>query len=388
MKKLLLPMLMFLFTGCFVQKQVSESPVKHDLKVVHVQPFAQKGDTGGVYYNLPRTVICIDLELTCNEFVKGPYAAYASKYLGLNAGLNNSTTYEVRSLKISTISEPDPQQLYFVSIPRDEPTLIELSQSGLLIGFNASTGLNPAQPSVGTENINRRSIGVGGDMVTESNLLERVDTVIEFSGGDSLREQRVLVRRTLVEKSLEQRAKEAADEIFKLQENKLNLVTGFHEVNYSYETMRFMYEQLDKAEQELTRMFTGYQKSTVISERFVLTPGSESFETNLILARFSPQLGLLPSDVSNGTPLNLQLRRSHNNLGVAEFELSGADSTYTGLAYRIPGFALVKISLGQEMLLESSLQVNQFGVIARLSPGTQPVLFHPQTGSIRVSGRD
>ena len=66
-----------------------------------------------------------------------------------------------------------------------------------------------------------------------------------------------ILKRTMVEKSPEQKAREAADFISKIKEDRFNLLTGYQEVSYNQETLEYMDTQLKLLEKEYMKLFTG-----------------------------------------------------------------------------------------------------------------------------------
>ena len=83
--------------------------------VVHVQKTGEVSKKNGIYYNLPKTIVTIDVTITKTEKIKGPYAQYAQKYLGIsNVNTANTTSYEISDIALDTYSEPDSSQYYCI----------------------------------------------------------------------------------------------------------------------------------------------------------------------------------------------------------------------------------------------------------------------------------
>jgi|GEM_PF-3415611 len=111
----------------------------------------------GVFYALPRTAITVDVNIDRIQQVLGSFAEYAGRFLGLgNIIRTNATTYRIAGIQINSFSEPDPQQLYFVSIPPEKlmnnTFFISLTESGLLQSINMP--------------FDNREIQTGGDVTT------------------------------------------------------------------------------------------------------------------------------------------------------------------------------------------------------------------------------
>ena len=85
------------------------------IRVVHINKDEVPEKTQGYYYAFPQTVLIINVSVRKTDKIKGPYAAFASKYLGLaNVITQNSTSYDISDVTISTYVEPDPDQYYFI----------------------------------------------------------------------------------------------------------------------------------------------------------------------------------------------------------------------------------------------------------------------------------
>ena len=103
-------------------------------------------------------------------------------------------------------------------------------------------------------------------------VFEKVDTIIRKVNIDTMTLERQYLKRTMVEKSPEQKAKEAADFISKIKDNRFNLVTGFQEVNYNKETLEYMDTQLRMMEKEYMKLFTGISIHRPMTFSYSYTP--------------------------------------------------------------------------------------------------------------------
>jgi hypothetical protein len=89
------------------------------ISVRHLDTNGDKPKSGGVYYSLPKTIVTVEVTLNKTYKVKGPYSSYAQKYLGLsNIITENSTSYDLAGITLNSYSVPDPDQYYFVEVPK------------------------------------------------------------------------------------------------------------------------------------------------------------------------------------------------------------------------------------------------------------------------------
>jgi len=63
-------------------------------------------------------------------------------------------------------------------------------------------------------------------------VFEKVDTIIRKINVDTMTVERQYYKRTMIEKTPEQKAQEAADFITKIKDNRFTLISGTSEVNY------------------------------------------------------------------------------------------------------------------------------------------------------------
>jgi hypothetical protein len=69
----------------------------------------------GLLYNLPRTMICVDLEVTKTHQIPGPLADFTADYLGLdNVITKGSVNYAVENATIYSSTEADPSEVYLI----------------------------------------------------------------------------------------------------------------------------------------------------------------------------------------------------------------------------------------------------------------------------------
>lgn len=109
----------------------------------------------------------------------------------------------------------------------------------------------------------------------------------------------------------------------------------------------------------------------------------------LVAFRFSPTAGVLPENNVSGKPIMLDLDPS-TDLTRSSSTAAQAESSTSGVFYRIPGFATARLLNGSEVLAQARLPIAQFGVVAPLPDallnGEYKISFHPSTGAIQRIG--
>lgn len=364
------------------------------INVVKVSNTKEPSKKNGFYYALPRTLVKVDVVVSKTEQIKGPYAEFAEKYLGLTQVIkNNSTSYDISGYKISTFTEPDPQQFYFVETKSSCPKKLNrfrlaLDEAGMILGTKAllDTVASEKQVYVFEEGSN-----VYPDIFksyADLNMFEKVDTIIEKVNVDSMMVEKMTFKRSMVEKTPDQKAKNAADFIIKVKENRFNLISGFQEVNYDKETFKYMNEELEKMENEYRKLFTGIIFTKKITYSFVYVPDPSRPVDSVALFRFSKLHGMLETGDVYGDEVYLSIKKSGNTDSLSTY-VSKKDLMKTkshGFYYRLPDYAEVWLYNSIAKNISGKFLISQYGVLTSLPAETRRFEVYPETGAIRNVG--
>ena len=371
-------LLIFIFTAC------------SSYDVLHIKERTEAPQSAGFYYSLPRSVVTIDITVTRIDRISGPYAKYASKYLGIkNPVLQNKTYYELSDISINTFAEPDPEQYYFVNLKKYRPIkaksmMIALSESGLIQDLNDNSDKKVEQDK--HERNNRKQIDYSETFkyFADANLIERIDTIIEQISMDTVTVEKRTLKRRMVEKSMEQKAKEAADFITKIKEQRLDIITGAQEVPYSEATVKFMSEELEKMEKEYMKMFVGVTETEILHFRYYYLPQSNLYTASIPLFKFSLSGGIVGEDNAEGEMVYIHIDRARNTQNLESFVEKNSDNKNKhGFYYRIPESAKFTIKQGSTLKAEASFLIAQFGVVTSLPAKYSKIQFYPNSGAIR-----
>lgn len=361
------------------------------IRVQHIRNLETGHTLQGFYYALPRTVLSIDIVVVKTEETPGPFAQYASRFLSLeNVITTPSTIFEIREVKINSFAEPDPAEFYFVELDlnknRKNPFSLHTSESGLISAVNAPFDEQQFLMSMPEA----RKYGYFGTEATfnyflESGLQEKVDTIIQYIQVDTMTVERRNLRRRMVEKSSEIRAREVADYIMKLREKKFDLISGFAEIPYSKEALQFMYDQMKNQENDYLELFTGITTQTVMSYRFYYIPEKNTAGIPHTLFHFSEKDGLLNEEERGSFKVEIEAARSNTTrqLGVFIMNPDRSKKTDTGIFYRVPEHANITVRKGGTPLADARMLVNQYGIITNLPPTDLKIEFYPNTGSVK-----
>ncbi len=367
------------------------------MNVVHIDNNSAPQTKDGIFYSLPRTVVKIDVKIDRMENYKGPYSDFALRFLGLkNVIPVNSIDYKISDILITTYPEPDPDQYYFVELgdktsKGEKSVMLSLSDAGVILGTSEETGIAAdgdagssgsleIPPSEGDKDAFGELFKYSADM----SVFEKVDTIIRKINIDTMTVERQYYKRTMVEKSPEQKAKEAADYISKIKDNRFNLISGTQEVNYNKETLEYMDDQLNRMEKEYLKLFTGISVHKTVTFSYKYIPVPNQINTEIPIFKFLSSKGIIDLDEPGGKVVTIKIQRVGNTNTVSNYLKKALKETKVqGFSYRIPELARVSVKLDENTQEENQCLVSQLGVVTYLPVSKWKVLFHKGTGGIK-----
>lgn len=335
------------------------SGVKAQYVITHAK-IAMPGQQKGIYYALPRTIIQLDLMVDKTELVEGPYSDYAY-LIGANDIIHgDGTEYILRDVAMSTYAEADPNATFFVSMnaKKDDAQPFYLNSRGILegVGMVGETTKEQVKAPVQVK-------------VTSNNKTFKYQY-----GSSGMR-------------SPDQQARAAAEMISRIREEKIKLLTGFQETAFSLDTYRQMYADLDAMEEEYLSLFVGKRVVTPIVQTVYVTLSKEV--PSQTVGSFSRYAGFSTDVYGERTitvqAISLQTTGSINPLSQSAVETLSHENK---LFYRIPETAYIKVSLGDEVLIESREVLAQFGSFMLAPLGRTKLALDPNTGQIVSMGME
>ena len=390
----------FLKSAAVILLTAAVLPAFSQINVVHIGNNTFPQTSEGIFYSLPRTVINVTVKIDRIENYKGPYAEYAQRFLGLkNVVQENTIEYKISDINISTSFEPDPDQYYFVELGEkmskgEAPGLLNLSDAGIILGTlpmpddtasKINRLMNTEEPPLELE---KDAFGELFRNYTDISVFEKVDTIRKKVNIDTITLERQYLKKTMVEKSPEQKAKEAADFLSKIKDNRFNLITGFQEVNYNKETLEFMDAQLKNLEREYLKLFTGVRihRQMTFSYKYIPTPNQ--INTEIPIFKFNKSKGVQDLDAAGGGKvITIKVQRVGNTNSVSAYlQKAVKNEKSSGFFYRIPEYARVTVKVDENTQEEQQCLIDQLGLVTNLPSGKWKVLFHKETGGIKSLG--
>ena len=266
----------------------------------------------------PKTKLTFDVSAQLEQFYAGPYARYAQKYLGVEAKEEDSSKATLTSVVMKYGSDTDASGTSVWSKPG-------FAQSGF------------------------ESRGVSANYTSEAATL--------FSAGAA---SRIVSQSVTVEKTPEQKAREAADMVFLLRRNRIQIITGDTDATYSGEAMKAAIDELAALEQEYLSLFLGYTITQEQKVTFELSPSSDAKDQIYVIFRLSDQEGLLPAEEIGGKPYYLDIA-PQEMAGAPAADPRAASRAKAVQTVRIPAICDLKVSDGVKTFRQSRIPVYQLG---------------------------
>lgn len=312
---------------------------------------------GAIVYSLPSTTLYFTVEAEKESFVAGPYAKYAQKYLGVTARESSSENYKIKNVTMTPFIEADPETNYPIIIAGSKTAtanFLEFTNQGLLMWSDSYAG---KQEKFRFSTMNDNSIfnqaSATSNLTSEKTTLYK--TVQTASGVE-----RVPVQQTqVVEKSLEKKAEETANLIFRLRSKRLEIITGETDATFSGEAMKAAVDEINRLENEYLDLFFG--KSTFDSQvmSFEVKPKADNQKQIYIAFRVSESAGLLPSDNISGRPVVLELKSEEQIPSALNMDLGNSKAKV--IYYRKPAMLTARLTDGTTQLLQARVPVYQLG---------------------------
>lgn len=320
----------------------------------------------GFIYALPLDIVKVEVFVTKTEHYKGKYSEYASRLLGLpNVITKDEVTYRIDDVKLSTINDVDTDHYYYAEFPKkfntDQTFMVNLSEKGFITSLYSTK-------SKDKELIKQNLPGVPFSDLLKPVLIEKVDTIIRRVSIDTTIIEEKILKRSISEKSIEQQAREIADLIYRIEDSKFSLITGYQEVNYSKESMEYMLHRLNTMEQEYIAYFKGSQLTSEEKYTYYYTPEKSGEESMMTLFRFSPKEGIMDKNSTTGEGVSVYVTSLNKLSSIRNFENSRMQQKRNsfGLFYRIPEEAKIELHMGANILASNKAYISQMGIVSFL----------------------
>lgn len=323
---------------------------------------ASPGQQTGLYYSLPQTMLQLDFVIRETVSEKGPLSDYADIYFEDEDYVDYQTkSYELLEVRMSSKAAPDPKATFFVNLVpvRGSKICFDVLPNGII-------------KSVGT---------VGVKEEAPVNNVEGQEVYNEDHSAKLLNDPGFMPLMT-AGKTNSQLAKEIADKIDEIRKSKVYLITGDVEMATDPETFNAMYAKMEEAEQQYLSLFLGKHTTREVIQTIFVVPSREALTQTI--AKFSDTEGLTSGDGGFGTSIVVQTTPLNTTSIINAPSQSAVESmSYENkVMYRIPETANVKVSYGNQTLIEARQTINQLGVIVVAPVSNALLMFDTETGQI------
>ena len=319
----------------------------------------------GIFYNLPLTVI--EVEITAQKIIekRGPFYRYSRRYLDLSDVITEDRSYwKIKDAHISTTGTPDPERRFRI-VARGTPAGagVSLTPGGILKGFNTP------DPSP----------------LTQESLPPKAKSDSTPTLEDLTFDNVPLTEEQLIKTSSAATAEEVAREIYNLRNSRHRLLESDLDVLPPDDgAYKRVIENINKLEEQYLSLFRGKRETITKTRTFRFIPQADA-PANQVLFRFSETKGFTKATDMSGTPVYIEV----NAPSVAESPnlLPSSEKERSGLVYCRPARATVKIIDRTMLLNEKEVMIGQFGSLHQLAPGlldnsATQVQMDPKTGAL------
>ena len=286
-----------------------------------------------VSYALPSTSITVKVEVRQETFFAGPYAPFAKQMLNMSVSDQDAITTEITRVELIPRVEADADAWY--TCDQESSALLSLSAQGLVSLGNAAAPVSW-----------RFLPGLKADFTDKGLTVpekEAVETIFTEMPTDTGMVTIPVEHKILVEKTLEDKASDAADVILQVRKERLNIASGNTDASYM-------------------ALFRGYSVVRKQVCTFEVIPSRGVKHHRYLVFRLTDD-GPVTEGVS-GTPYYLELQPEGK---LPEEDQADKKKTKGSVRYRIPQVCKVTFSCDGHPLLQTRLPFYQLGLESSLS---------------------
>jgi hypothetical protein len=338
----------------------------------------------GMVYTLPLTTFHVRVESVHYQSIPGPYAQFAERFMGIaNAPQKPKSEWSIAAVDVVSDIEADMETLFAVE-PGDnfQSDFFQLAAIGLVIPLNGIEFSGSQEIGVKT-NLTNAPISFTDLSSTPFIAAERTTHYSRVFQDSTF--VKVPVHKTvIVEKSIEDKAREAAEFIFSLRKRRFELIAGDADFVAEGKAVEAVLNEINKLEDDYLSLFIGKHIESKTIHWFDYTPKPNGDATS-ILFRFSLTKGVVPASDLSASPVLISTTSDQNWKSVeilnqlsSEKGLPRTDALY----YRIPIPTSIKISFGNTEIFSRRMSIYQFGPMVRIPSnflirGNNPIHFYP-----------
>jgi hypothetical protein len=318
----------------------------------------------GFVYSLPRTTIKIEAEIVMTRTIRGPFYRFAERYMGIeNAPQQSSIAWDLAVVRMETFTEPDPESYYLVRTVSGKPDMTDfarLSAEGLVLDIR----LPQNQPALGYTSRGSMDPMAYKDISIHPNVLYSSDTLYKTMLTDSSFIKVPVLRDQLIERTIDEKAMEAADLIYKLRKRRFHMISANYDFMPQGVAMEHALKELDRLEEEYLSLFIGKQYTEKETLTFYFTPDPGMDPQQVDLFEFSRNDGVVSRSTPDSEKVSLTITQEGRTAILKGDARNAQYSRVTNaFYYRIPDTGRVNLFYGNKSLIQDRVPVYQYGAV-------------------------
>jgi|GEM_PF-3670318 len=352
-------------------------------KVVHASDSILSLKKAGLLYCLPQAKLQIRLHVNKTSHTKGLYAANAKEMLGIEPSFSESgNEYTIERVWTATTAIPDPSHYYLLSFNKcgfHKKAVLYLSPESFLLSLNRkikSCEDKEDGSQFACEMTERMRALDAYTYHLNPNLFKAIPA-------DTTPFPKYFFKVKSTDDPAMKGARDAAENLARIKENKINLLSGYQEIAYEKSTFDAMLNGLEAEEEKALSLFTGTTDVTCTWLEIPVVP-EETDTLPIVIGHFSNSAGFSQNPTAEGKPVTLTLLPLKNFGAIPEKSQKKARSkSGKGLVLRQPAWVTAEIRIANELVYSENVCLPQFGYIERLPLSTKEAIFDNKTGAVQ-----
>ena len=291
----------------------------------------EEGESALVYYS-PKTALVLEFNYTVETQERGLFAEYAEEMLGVTDFVQEtSSVCTIKDVMIGTTTATDYNRPHKVNNESGIPMLLNISDKGLLTGYNVPMPEKKATPKNDKNTQKPRRINSAAVAPYPEEVLKAATPQAQ--------------------------AFEVAKQIFHIRETRMYLLNG--EVEHAPadgKAMELVLGELDKQERELTELFIGKKTIRREQKKVQIEPNN-----NGELLFFSEENGFTDSDNIDADTIEVKMICQKQAPQPLDPKAKKKGGELSQIVYNIPGYCSVNVLYKGHHLASRSVPVAQYG---------------------------
>ena len=321
----------------------------------------------GLIYGLAQTQLTFHVQAVRKERIPGPYHEYGEKLLGLS-GIphNREVSWNITDIRIKPKQQLDYNHLYQVD-PRGRFALNweKFTRHGWIVPFDAQA-TEPGETHFFKERGPHKEV-LYEDLSPRRFVGQETKTVYERVWRDSIYARVPREKTETVQKTRQEKAREAAGFIFMIREKRFELIAGMGDYYPQGSALQAAIDEMARLEENYLALFKGKTFTDTLEYTLHMTPKQVNLQEPKMLFRFSSSRGVLPAGGSEGAPVWLEIRLQEDPQKMGQTLQSQRQTNDSSLFYyRLPVESLINLKYGDQTIARKYLDIGQYGPILQM----------------------